>query len=61
MAKIGDFFAGDTATDILAGRALGIFTVAVCDGIRDEAFLRKLAPDYIIPSLVALSATNLLQ
>jgi phosphoglycolate phosphatase-like HAD superfamily hydrolase len=55
-----DFFAGDTETDILAGRALGVRTVAVCNGIRDEAHLRGLAPDLILPSLIDLNTTQLL-
>jgi phosphoglycolate phosphatase len=61
VAGEGDFFAGDTETDILAGRALGITTVAVCNGIRDERYLRPLAPDWIIPSLANLTDTGFLE
>jgi len=57
----GDFFAGDTETDILAGKALGVSTVAVCNGIRAERHLRPLAPDWIIPTLTDLPSTNLLK
>ncbi len=55
------FFAGDTETDILAGRALGMATVAVCNGIRDEALLRCVSPDWVIPTLANLSSTELLK
>jgi phosphoglycolate phosphatase-like HAD superfamily hydrolase len=57
----GDFFAGDTETDILAGKALGVSTVAVCNGIRTADYLRPLAPDWIIPTLADLPSTNLLK
>ena len=50
----GDFFVGDTETDIRAGRALGIITVAVCNGIREEGLLRAEQPDWIIPTLADL-------
>lgn len=56
----GSFFVGDTETDILAGRALQVSTVAVSNGIREESFLRALSPDWIISSLAQLSATNFL-
>jgi phosphoglycolate phosphatase len=56
-----DFFAGDTETDIIAGKALGVSTVAVCDGIRNESFLRALSPDWIIPTLSGLTHTTLLR
>ncbi len=54
------FFAGDTETDILAGKALGVSTVAVCNGIRNESFLRALSPDWIVPTLSDLASTPLL-
>ncbi len=56
-----DFFAGDTETDIIAGKALGVSTVAVCDGIRNESFLTALSPDWIIPTLSELTRTTLLR
>ncbi len=52
----GTFIAGDTETEIHAGRALAISTIAVCDGIRDERHLRVLAPDWLIPTLADLPA-----
>lgn len=58
---VGSFFAGDTETDILAGRALGITTVAVCDGIREEGILRQYAPDLIVLTLSDLASTPLLK
>jgi len=57
----GDFFVGDTETDILAGKALGVMTVAVCNGIRAESYLKPLAPNWIIATLADLPATNLLK
>lgn len=45
-----DWIIGDTETEIFAGRALGLRTVAVCNGIRSEAFLRAHEPDYLLPS-----------
>jgi phosphoglycolate phosphatase-like HAD superfamily hydrolase len=56
-----DFFAGDTETDIVAGKSLGITTVAVCNGIRNESFLRALSPDWIVPTLPELLNTALLK
>ncbi len=55
----GAFIAGDTETEIRAGRALAVSTIAVCDGIRDERHLRPLAPDWLIPTLADLPATFL--
>jgi phosphoglycolate phosphatase len=59
--RSGDFFAGDTETDILVGRALGITTVAVCDGIREEGILRQYAPDFVVFTLSDLSSTPLMK
>ena len=38
---------GDTEVDVEAGRVLGCPTWAVCCGIRTEAYLRALSPDFI--------------
>lgn len=43
-----DWLIGDTETDVLAGKALGIRTAAVTNGIRTEEFLRQLEPDLVI-------------
>lgn len=45
-----DWIVGDTETEILAGRALGLRTVAVCNGIRSAEYLRAHEPDYLLPS-----------
>lgn len=39
---------GDTEADIVTGKELGLTTIAVTSGIRDEHFLRALEPDYIV-------------
>lgn len=39
---------GDTETDILAGKRLGIKTVAVANGMRDKKFLKKYKPNILI-------------
>lgn len=42
------WFIGDTATDILAGKKLGMNTVAVAFGIRAPAEFEALAPDLLV-------------
>jgi phosphoglycolate phosphatase-like HAD superfamily hydrolase len=42
------WFIGDTATDILAGKKLGINTVAVSYGIRTPAEFEILVPDLVV-------------
>jgi phosphoglycolate phosphatase len=39
---------GDTEADIVTGQQLGLTTIAVTSGIRDEQFLRALEPDYLV-------------
>lgn len=51
---------GDTEADIKAGKTLGLTTVAVLSGIRSDAFLAKLAPDFIITGVEDLQAAGLL-
>lgn len=56
-----DCLIGDTGEDILAGRKLGIRTIAVTCGFRDEASLRAHEPDHIeddIPAVANLLARN---
>jgi phosphoglycolate phosphatase len=43
---------GDTEADILAGRAMGISTIAVTCGIRSEQQLRQFQPTLIKPDLL---------
>jgi len=42
---------GDTEAEILAGRALGLKTIAVLSGIRSREFLLKYNPDLIIDGI----------
>lgn len=49
---------GDTEADIVAGKELGLTTIAVTSGIRDEQFLTELKPDYLVASF-AKAATLL--
>lgn len=39
---------GDTEADIVTGKELGLITIAVTSGIRDEQFLRALEPDHMV-------------
>ena len=43
---------GDTEADIVTGKELGMHTVAVTSGIRDEQFLNALHPDYTATGIV---------
>lgn len=47
----GLWMAGDTRSDILAGKAAGLKTYAVTWGTQDEAELAKVAPDALEPEL----------
>jgi phosphoglycolate phosphatase len=49
-----DTLVGDTGEDILAGKELGIHTVAVTSGVLSEAILREYAPDRIVPTVTDL-------
>ena len=42
---------GDTETDIVAGKNLGIKTIAVLNGIRSYRLLKEAEPSYIVNSL----------
>jgi phosphoglycolate phosphatase-like HAD superfamily hydrolase len=44
-------FVGDTETDILAGKKLGLTTVAVLCGIRNREWIEKHEPSYVIDAL----------
>jgi phosphoglycolate phosphatase-like HAD superfamily hydrolase len=50
---------GDTDADILAGKALGIRTVAVTCGIRTKELLLSYRPDHLVPNLGAVVLANL--
>lgn len=47
-----DILVGDTGEDILAGRKLGMRTVAVTSGALSEETLRKYHPDIVLESVV---------
>lgn len=58
-SKLGDgrgVMIGDTEADVLAAKKIGIVSVAVTSGIRSEAFLRELNPDYILDDATSLPA-----
>lgn len=42
---------GDTETDVLTGKKLGIRTVAVVKGMRDRKFLERYKPDILIEDI----------
>lgn len=46
---------GDTEADVLAAKKLGLVAVAVTSGIRNEAFLRALDPDYVLSDITSLA------
>ena len=50
---------GDTEADIITGQKLGLTTVAVLSGIRDEKFLAALQPDYMIKTIAELTSLPL--
>lgn len=49
--KSDDIIAGDTGIEILAGKKLGIITVAVLSGFRNKAALEKYQPDYLFEGI----------
>lgn len=49
-----DILVGDTGEDILAGKALGLITVAVSSGVLSAAILEEYAPDQLLSSVVML-------
>lgn len=48
-------FIGDTEADILAGKKMGIPTIAVTRGLRTKTYLKALQPDYLIDNLQQLT------
>lgn len=52
---LSGWFIGDTATDILAGKKLGVNTAAVSFGIRVAAELETLTPDVLVHTPAELS------
>jgi len=56
LDRTSSIIIGDTETDILAGKNLGIKTIAVFGngGMRSKAFLKKYKPDILIKDLTKL-------
>ncbi len=50
--RAGDYFIGDTEVDILAGKQIGLKTIAVTSGIRSKKILEKYGPDCIFRNFV---------
>jgi phosphoglycolate phosphatase len=50
-SDMSGYFIGDTETDILAGKEIGLKTVAVLSGIRSRKILERYNPDFIMDSL----------
>ena len=51
LLSAGNWIIGDSEVDILAGKALGMKTIAVLSGIRNSAVLKEVAPDFIVEDL----------
>ena len=48
-----NLFVGDTGEDILAGKKLGIKTVAVSSGVLNKQVLKTYSPDYLVSNVCA--------
>jgi len=46
---------GDSEMDVIAGKEMGIVTVALCRGIRSRGFLEKLKPDFCLDDLAGVA------
>jgi phosphoglycolate phosphatase len=46
---------GDTEADIVTGKELGLMTLALTSGIRDEQFLVRLEPDYLLKGITEVA------
>lgn len=46
-----DYFVGDTGDDIVAGKMLGVGTIAVTTGVLSEKILKQYNPDFVIENL----------
>ena len=53
-AASGSWMIGDTEADIDAGKHVGLRTVGVLSGIRDEVHLRRAEPDLLLPNIADL-------
>jgi len=57
--EVGSIFIGDTETDILTGKNLGIKTIAVTKGIRTKEILMQFNPDHLINEIKELDDLKL--
>lgn len=53
--SVTDYFVGDTGMDIMAGKELGVKSVAVLSGFRDRVNLEKYYPDYLFENIKELA------
>lgn len=56
----GDVFVGDTGEDILAGKKLGMKTIAVASGFLSGEILREYSPNLLVNSVGEIYENNLL-
>lgn len=49
---------GDTETDIIAGKKLGLKTIAVTSGMRSRSILKKCEPDCLIKNISEIKKCN---
>lgn len=59
LSQEKDIIIGDTEADIITGQKLGLQTIAVTSGIRDQQFLKALKPDHLVKSFA--DAAKILQ
>ena len=45
---------GDTEDDLLAGKELGIMTIAVLSGLRNQAILTRYQPNHVVENISEL-------
>ncbi len=53
-----DILVGDTGEDIVAGKELGIITVAVTTGVLSESILREYQPDQLLDTVAMLDINH---
>lgn len=60
MTDKNDVFVGDTGEDILAGKKLGMKTIAVASGFLSREILREYSPDLLVNDVGEIYEDNLL-
>jgi len=58
LLSLPSWIVGDSEVDILAGKALGLTTVAVLSGIRDSKRLKEFEPDFIVDDIGDLRSSS---